>query len=303
MPNPLKPSRKSVAISVLHWGSQADTLAAYHSLTKLKYPNFKIFVVDQADELDKSKFRKAELILPGKNLGFAGGNNLVIQQALEQHFDYVMLFNNDATIEPDTLAKLVDTFSKANNIGAVSPTILNSKPHDSVWYGGGTLELKRGYSHHNHIGARKSTVTKLSPQPTGFVSGGCVLISREALGKVGLLEERYFVYWEDIDWSAQALRHGFALYWRPDAMVVHKVSQALGVNSPTYLYYFYRNNLLFIERNTPKQKRWLAKLVFAKNYTKEIIKVLLRYKGSRTTSLAMLWRAKHDYRKRRFGKL
>lgn len=303
MPNLLKPSRKSVAISVLHWGSQADTLAAYHSLIKLKYPNFQIFVVDQADELDKTKFRKAELIVPGKNLGFAGGNNLVIQKALEEHFDYVMLFNNDATIEPDALAKLVDTFSKANNIAAVSPTILNSKPHDSIWYGGGTLELKRGYSHHNYIGSRKSTVARLSPQPTGFVSGGCVLISRKALEVVGPLEERYFVYWEDTDWSAQALRHGLDLYWRPDAMVVHKVSQALGVNSPTYLYYFYRNNLLFIERNTPQGKRWLAKLVYNKNFCREIVKVLVRSKGSRITSLAMLWRARHDYRKRRFGKL
>lgn len=192
-------------------------------------------VGSHASQVGDERGNRTIIINTGGNLGFAGGNNVGIRyvRALGE-YEYIFLLNNDATIGRDCIEAAVDRFADNAELGMVGCTILNKEPPQAVQaFGGASFQpwLARGCV----IGAgapidrlvdRASVECKLD-----YIHGAALIIKRECLEKIGPMEERYFLYYEEIDWAIRARRAGFLLGYAPAAVVFHKGGATIGSNS------------------------------------------------------------------------
>jgi GT2 family glycosyltransferase len=197
------------------------------------------------------------LIQTGKNLGFAGGNNVGLRYALSRSdFNYIWLLNNDTVIKPDALTHLVEKMKERPDAGICGSTLLYyHKPGIVQAYGGGTYNKWLGYS--KHIGAfnniDKPINSKLIESTMDYVVGASMLISRKFLKDVGMISEEYFLFFEDIDWAVRGKNH-FRLAYAPGSIVYHKEGESTGSGSnPKYKslladYYSIRARLLLTRK-------------------------------------------------------
>lgn len=179
------------------------------------------------------------IIQTGKNLGFAGGNNVGMRYALAKgDADYVWLINNDTVVQEDALSHLVEKMHGSAKTGAVGSVHLDYLRPTSVQTIGGSTYLKYwGATRSIHKNAiyisghldQKSDVVKMD-----FVSGCSMLISKEVMCRVGLLDDSYFVYWEDADWSERIKRAGYFLTFSLQSVVFHKHNQSSSLSVTSY---------------------------------------------------------------------
>ena len=184
------------------------------------------------------------LIQTGENLGFAGGNNVGIRYMLQdESVDYILLLNNDTIVEKNFLQQLVQARELAPKVGIVGGKILCYDDTSKVSHSAGFV---------NWIIAKPFVKEFSESSDCDFVTGACFLIKRGVVKKLNkLLDEDYFLYWEDTDFCLRAKREGFTIHYEPKAVLFHKVSQSSGLQSrcKLALYYYTRNRFLFIRRN------------------------------------------------------
>ena len=234
----------SVAIILLNWHGWRDTLACLASLEKLDYPNYQIVVVDNGSTDDSVEriheaYPQLTLLETGKNLGFAGGNNVGIRYALERGVDYVWLLNNDTIVEANTLSALVATAEANPRIGAVGSVLYYmDRPEKVQAWGGGRVSLWSGRSWH-----------LTSPGRLDYLTGASLLLRWEALEHVGLLDEGFFMYWEDTDYGFRLRKAGFRLEVAEDSRIWHKESATLGKVSLQGDAYYSTSALRFFRRH------------------------------------------------------
>lgn len=250
-----KDSRTLVYIVLLNWNGLPDTLECLESLKKIDYPNFEVVVVDNNSSGDDAKIIKEkfgdfikEIIASKENLGFSGGNNLGIKYALDKQADFILLLNNDTTAESDFLGKLLDVFNRNNNLGISAPQINYYDTPEIVWTVGGKISKIRGsgfaYSDKNEseIENKEKVVT--------FASGCCLLIKREVFNKVGLFDEKFFLYVEDTDFCYRTGKAGYKIIVSPNSKIYHKIGRSVSEDLKQLpLYYTTRNRLFFAKKN------------------------------------------------------
>lgn len=248
-----------VYIILLNWNGYRDTVAAVESCCKLSYPNARILIVDNASsDGSENAFRQVlpacEVLQAGSNLGFAGGNNVGIRHALAQGADYVWLLNNDTVVAPDALSTLITIAEQDASVGIVGSKILYYDHKDLLWFAGAVLDPERPHRP-AHIGLNEKDRGQYDAvRETGYVTGCSLLVRKETLEQVGLLDDDLFLYFEDVDWSARAKTAGWKLMYCPQSVVYHKVSASTGgAASPALLYYTSRNRLYFVKRNFPNK--------------------------------------------------
>mgnify|MGYP003331941202 CR=1 FL=1 len=223
-----------VYIILVNWNGKNDTLECLSSLQKVTYTNFKVLVVDNASgdgsvEAIRKEFSNIELITNKENLRFSGGNNVGIQYALNNNAELVLLLNNDTTVEPNFLSELITISEKNKNVGIVGAKIFYYTNKKRLWYAGGTINFKTGMS--KHRGIREVDTKKYdNVEEVDYITGCCMLLKREVVEKVGMLDESYFIYGEDADWCLRAKNAGYKLMYAPSAIVYHKVSVSSGGN-------------------------------------------------------------------------
>jgi GT2 family glycosyltransferase len=249
----------SVAIILVNWNGREFTEACLESLRKVDYPNFKVILVDNASADQegnklKDSFPEIELIQNPQNLGFAGGNNVGIRWALEQGFSHICLLNNDTQVEPGFLGEMVLKFGQSKSTGVVQPMILFLHNPKEIWSAGGKWipKLARAIT----LGDREPLANyRVKSTHLDWATGCCMMISREALIKSGLLNEQYFIYFEDVEWSLRIKSQGFGIELAPNAIIFHeagaasKKSHAEGVLSPRVFYYHVRNQFLLVRQH------------------------------------------------------
>jgi GT2 family glycosyltransferase len=246
----------SVAIVVLNWNGKVDTIECLKSLHGVQYPRFEVIVVDNAStdgsvQAISEAFPSLTLIPVAKNLGYAGGNNAGIRHALQKGADYVLLLNNDTTVDPLFLSIMVDTAEGNPDVAMLGAKILFANSDNRIWFIGATWNREACRGHHRAIGEVDE------PPHTGIVETdyvtGCALLIRSAtIRRIGLMEEEFFLYYEEADWCFHARRQGFRCLVALDALVWHKASSSTGGrDSPLTLYFMERNRLLWAERNLP----------------------------------------------------
>lgn len=248
----------SVAIILVNWNGFNFTKACLQSLRNLDYSDFKIFVVDNASENDESARLKEEfpeiIVLQNEsNLGFAGGNNAGIRKALEEGFSQVLLLNNDTIVKPDFLEEMMIRFKSDPSIGVVQPAIFFIENKDQIWSAGGKWNSFLGRA--ITLGDRKYKAEfSFEDKSLDWATGCCLLISREALLEAGLLDESYFAYFEDVEWSLRFREKGFKIELASKAIIFHeggassKLNYSEGTLSPHVFYYHVRNQLFLLRK-------------------------------------------------------
>ena len=222
---------KSLTVVVLSWNGLVLTRDTLRSLEACAVPEswrLRVLVVDNASgdgspQMVRDEFPGVELLALPENRRFAGGNNEGLRRALDAGADAVMLLNNDVVADPKMIAKLLAALDEQPDAGAAAPLIYFAPPSDRIWYGGG--RCRPWLAHSSHRGLRdRDRGQYRSIEDTGYLTGCCLLATAEAWRKVGLLDERYFIYAEDADWSLRARAAGFRLLFVPTARLWHRVS-------------------------------------------------------------------------------
>lgn len=241
------PNDSKVFIIVLNYNGGEFTRNCLKSLEKVDYANLEILVVDNGSKDDsvamvKNNFPKVVVLENKENSGFAGGNNIGIKHALENKADYVLLLNQDTEVEPDFLKKLIEVACKNNEIGLLSPLIF-WKRTPQIWFSRGKINWFNMKSYHEKI------FRKGKPFESEFLTGCSLLIKKEVLEKIGLLDDKFFLYWEDADFSMRARRAGFKNLVVPDSIIYHfETSQEMNKNK---IYWLVLSGLIFFKKNTP----------------------------------------------------
>ena len=241
-----------VSIIILNWNGVEDTIECLESIRKISYPLYEIVVVDNGSEGDDVRILKGKfgdyihVIENDNNYGFSEGNNIGMRHALANfNPDYVLLLNNDTVVDPDFLAELLGVAEKDSKIGVVGSRIFD-------YYGTGTSSMMGGYINWwrgttPHIRTADAADRGNKTQKVDWAEGSCLLARREMLETVGMLDTEYFAYWEETDWCVRAKRGGYRICCALNSKVWHKAQHSY---TDTFkLYYFLRNNILFMRKN------------------------------------------------------
>ncbi len=241
-----------ISVITLNYNQTAVTCEFLESARKLTYPHYEILVCDMASEKDPTSqilggnYPNTRLLLSKENLGFAGGNNWGIRQATGEYF---FIVNNDTEVTPDLLEKLIEPFLHDKQIGVTSPKIKFFFQPSVIQYA--------GFKPMNPFTGRTSTIGMLevdkgqynTSRPTAGAHGCAMLVSREVIDKVGMFPEKFFLYYEEWDWSARIRKAGYTIWYTGNAEIYHKESLSVGKNNPMKVYYHTRNRILYMRRN------------------------------------------------------
>ncbi len=235
-----------VAIVILNFKVKAATLKCVKSVLKSDYSSLQVVVVDNnsQDEVKEAlpKDNQITFIQTGANLGYTGGNNRGIQEALSLGADYVFVLNPDTEIEKTTVSALIQGIEETK-AGIAGPKILFDD-RKTIWFAGGLFDSNNILGNHRGVDEEDNGQYDETGE-TEYVTGGAMMITRQVLEKIGLFDERYFLYYEDSDLCWRAKIAGFKLMYIPSAVVFHANAQSTGIGSPLQDYFITRNRLLF----------------------------------------------------------
>lgn len=244
-------SEPKITIIILHWRTYDLTTQCLNSLAESSYANYQVYVVDNGSQ-DGSLERLQEAYpwiqtySYQQNLGFAAGMNPAIKRAFEQQSDYVLLLNSDVLVPPDLLQELATAAEANPQIGILSPKTL-WKGREEYLAGLGCrvrafdLEL---------IGWDVLDQPTTSREPVVIESafGSAMFLSRRMIEQVGLFDERFFFYYEDIDLCLRAREHGFLAAYLPHVAVRHVVSGSVRSVRGLRDFYMARSRQLFFRK-------------------------------------------------------
>jgi GT2 family glycosyltransferase len=240
------------AIVILNWNGLNDTVECLESLKQITYPNYEIIVIDNGSigndvkVLEEKYSSYVRIIVNGRNLGFAAGNNVGIRQALRDGVDYILVLNNDTVVDPMFLSELVTAAEKDSRIGAVGPKLYY---YDNP----AKLQLRQLY------GKVGNTVKEMET-----LSGAAFLVRHKALEDVGLLDEVFYpAYCEDRDLFERLKEHGYKILCVPTSKVYHKMAATTNREPDSQSYLIIKYSFLLLRRRRINRS-WVAsfKLLF-----------------------------------------
>lgn len=253
-----------LAIVTLHYKNLDDTLALLSSLAKATIPEkneVKIYVIDN----ERSKDLKTELgknfpdtilLVSPNNLGFAAGNNLGFKRAIDDGAQILVATNNDTFVDKLFFERILESQIMDNSVGAVGGLIYFAPGFEFkqkyvkkdlgkvVWYAGGTIDWDNILGSNGHVDEIDRGQFK-KPEKTDFVTGALLITRADVLKKVGLFDEKYFMYLEDVDLCHRIKLAGYKLLFDPKIKIWHKVGRGSAIGSPLNDYFITRNRLYF----------------------------------------------------------
>ena len=247
-----------ISIITINYNGLSDTCALIESIPF--NDKMEVIVVDNASTNDEvstinQRFPYVKTIKSNKNLGFAGGNNLGIKAARGK---YLYIVNNDTIFKDFNVQALIDRLESSKTIGIVCPKIRFVWANNPIQFAGYT-PLSRITIRNQAIGFGEEDRGQYEKaHPTPYAHGAAMLIKREAIDKIGLMPECYFLYYEELDWSMMFSRAGYEIWYEPASIIYHKESQSTGNNSPLRTYYITRNRLLLVKRNWSGLTKYLS---------------------------------------------
>lgn len=289
-----------IAVVILNFNGLAQTLECLASLRRIDAKDFNIekIVVDNFSSDGSvealSNLKDIILIENQENLGFCGGNNIGVKKALERKADYIFILNNDTLVEKNCLKELAHAAEKGH---IISPKIYFAPGYEFhkkykkndlgkvIWYAGAQIDWQNILGKHLGVDEVDRGQFKIQ-KSTDFATGAAMFVKREVFEKIGLFDEKYFLYLEDMDFCLRAKKANFKIIFTPKAIVWHKNAQSSqGSGSSLQDYFITRNRLLF----ATKYAKFKTKLALFKQ-------VLLDF-HSKERRLALF-----DYMRGKFGK-
>lgn len=262
---------KTVSIIILNFNGAKNTTACLTSICDGIYQDLKLSIVvvdNSSKEEDKQILREnikekeshdiPIVFIENKyNVGYSGGNNTGISYALKNNTDYCLILNNDTIVDKHFVEELENAFSD-NSVGIAVSKIYFAKGFEFhkdrykkedlgkiLWYAGGRMDWQNVIGYHRGVD-EVDTGQYDRIEDTEIATGCCMLVRREVMENIGLFDEKYFLYYEDADFSMRAKRAGFKIRYVPKAMLWHKnAGSAGGSGSALQDYYISRNRMLF----------------------------------------------------------
>lgn len=241
-----------IFVIILNWNGKNDTLSCLSSLKRISTPH-EIVVVDNgstdgSETVIPTSFPEAHFIQTGENLGYAEGNNVGIRYALKNGADFVFILNNDTTVEPNILEAFLKRDAPIQ--GGKAHLMSDPKTLDHL---GGNWNVKKG--EFELVGSQAPASEWNNPISLDYVCGVALFVSAEVFRNIGLFEARYFLFWEESDFCMRAKREGYPATVCPEAVLYHKVSASFAGGKPHTTYFWWRNRLLWIDRNCTKEEK------------------------------------------------
>ena len=249
---------QKIAIIIINWKKYDFTLSCIDSVLKSSYKNFKIVLIDNESQKDLSnefeKNKNIHIIKNEKNEGFARANNQAIKYSIKNGFDYILLLNNDTIIKYDLLGSLIKQ-SNTLNQQIIQPLILNYDG-SKIWNAGGTINNFFGTFHTLKKGKIFKNF-KSNSCLTEWFTGCCVFINTDIFKDIGYFDERFFAYYEDIDFSIRLKKMGYSIALMTDSHLQHyesasskSINKTEGNLSPYVHYLNIRNHILLLKKHS-----------------------------------------------------
>ncbi len=238
-----------------------DSLEKVKRFSQKRGIGLEIVVVDNGStdqSLDYLRGLKSiKLISNEKNLGFCQGNNIGIRHFLKEEVDYILLINNDTEAEKDFLFHLIKAGEKHSGAGVLGPKIYFASGYEFhkdryseeergkvIWFAGGVMDWQNVLASHRGVDEVDRGQFEKEVEPD-FITGCAMLIKRAVLEKIGDLDERFFLYLEDLEFCQRAKKNGFSLLFVPQAKVWHLNAGSSYSGSPLQDYFITRNRMIF----------------------------------------------------------
>jgi GT2 family glycosyltransferase len=257
-----------IAVIVLNWKQPKLTIDTVESFLKIKHSNFsyKILLVDNGSPDDSIlKFsqlygnnKNVEIIKLKKNLGYVGGNNAGIKYSLKNKFDYSLLTNNDVIVDPDFLNKLIVHAKKDKITSIFGPKIYFAPGFEFhkdryskkdlgkvIWSAGGKMDWANILGSNIAVDEVDKGQYDTVNRNVDFISGCCILVDNKVFKKIGFLNEKYFMYLEDVEFCQKAKKQGYGLAYIPDSKIWHINAGSSKSGGDLHDYFITRNRLLF----------------------------------------------------------
>ena len=265
-----------VYIIIVDYNGYMDTIECLKSIALLTTDNYKVIVVDNGS-VDGSVEKIKSLGMPNLiviesevNLGFSGGNNLGIKYAVSEGAEYILLLNNDTLVEPNFLEVLVSTEKEYQNKVVLTSKIKYVSDPKRIWCAGGRFNVYTGRTENIGIGEIDSGQYDKRTD-VNLISGCCMFIPATIIEEVGLLEEKYFMYCEDLDYCCRLIEHNIRMIYEPNAVIYHKVGGSASKITDLTTYYSTRNMHYIIRKFVPRKFKCLAEIYYSAECIKRII--------------------------------
>jgi len=246
-----------LSVIILNFNNEEDINSCLKSLINA-YSKINIILVDNGltdnslQSIISLKYEKLQIIKNQRNLGFAKGVNKGLKLALKQGAQDVLLLNPDTLANKGFLEPLL-----TNPAEIIGPVLKFERKGKWVYDFGGKINWWLGRSY--HIEFRSQELGVRSQKEIDYVSGCCMLIRRKVFEKIGFLNEKYFLFFEDPDFCLRAKRAGFKVALEPKSVILHKLSE--GKKKPLYyIYHLIHSNLIFVNTWLPFYRRPIAYL-------------------------------------------
>ncbi len=254
-------SEPLVVTVIVNTNRRNDTLACLASLRQSIYRNHIALVLDNASsdgsvQAIHSQFPEVRVIELEENRGYAGNNNVGIQNALALQADWVFVLNEDTILDPECIDRLVQVGEADSRIGIVGPMVYHYDEPNVIQSAGGIIDRYWAASHIAQNEADRGQFTQ--PRPVDWISGCAILVRRAVIERIGLLDERFFIYWEETEWCLRAKEAGWHVVHVPKAKIWHKGVQRDYRPGPSVTYYSTRNRFLLLAKHKAPPMAWIV---------------------------------------------
>jgi GT2 family glycosyltransferase len=249
----LKEDNPFVSIVTLNWNGTDVTCEFLESTRSFTYKNYEILVCDMGSDIDpthrinEASYPNTKVLRSETNLGFTGGNNWGMRQAKG---NFIFIVNNDTEVTNNLLDILLEPFYMDPSIGVTCPKIRFHHHPSIIQYAGfNPIDLYTGRT--TAVGTMEED--KGQHDISGYTHGahGCaMMLKKEVIDKVGMFPEKFFIYYEEWDWSARIIKADYKIYYQAKGLIFHKESITMGKQSALKVYYHTRNRILYMRRNT-----------------------------------------------------
>lgn len=273
-----------VSIIVLNYNGKSCLEACLRSLDRIAYPKKEVIVIDNGSE-DGSAFSALNkyphfiFLFNKENQGFAKGMNRGMKYAFHSGAQFCVLFNYDATIESSAVETIIHSMIQNSNIGLASPLIYDTHRR-SLWFGKGKINFWRMRA--EHILPSDTEMGQKSYE-SAFLTGCCLFVSRQLVETIGFLDEHFFLYYEDVDYSLRAKKAGFLCSVIPSGVAYHEEKSN---ESSQKIYFLVLSGLLFFQKHTPfflhpymtfyvtirRGKNWFERLFSQRQVSQDVLR-------------------------------
>jgi GT2 family glycosyltransferase/ADP-heptose:LPS heptosyltransferase len=262
--------KNKILVIIVSWNQRDDSLRCLESVRRLDYKEYDILFIDNGSldgtpDVVRQSFPGIFMIGLRTNIGAAAGRNIGIRFARENGYEYIFFLDNDAIVDPPALTELLRSAESSPLVAGVGAKSYYLNVPRKIWNFGGRLNYLKGLFSDTYQGivddGQFEQIKEVDSFPIGFG-----LIKTEAIKRIGEIDERYHIYYEEADWNIRMRKAGFRLLVNPRAKIWHNRSSSLGMESGNFYYYRTRNHLLFVRKNIPWFFQPTAYAYFLLNY-------------------------------------